>query len=133
MGNGEGFILIDEQANAAQREALTAILTGKAGGPFGILAGTLTNLHGPQYVAIDVKLDGANSTVRAGGLLELDMEPIKNPVSGADAFPGIVLPQGLLYRESTRASTKNFKVNAGVSFGSTGKDAAWSPFDWPVR
>ena len=96
LGNGEGFILIDEKADEAQREALTAILTGNAGGPFGILAGTISTLHGPQFVAIDINLDAANSTVRAGGLLELDLEPIKNPVSGADAFPGIVLPQGLL-------------------------------------
>ena len=133
QGNGEGFLLIDDKADDAQGEALVAILTGKVGGPFGILAGTLSSLHGPQYVAIDVDLNGANSTARAGDLVTLEMEPIKNLVSGAEVFPGVVLPQPLLYRESTRAATKNFKVNAGVSFGSTGKDAAWSPFDWPIR
>ncbi|MCH7605955.1 MAG: DUF1326 domain-containing protein [Chloroflexi bacterium] len=130
LGNGEGFVLIDERADQAQRDGLVAILTGKVGGPFGILANTITNLHAPQFLPFDIKLDGANSTVRVGSALELEMEPIKNPVSGAEAYPGVVLPQGILYKESTRASTKTFRVRAGVNFESSGKDAAWSPFEW---
>ena len=130
LGNGEGFVLIDERADQAQREGLVAILTGKVGGPFGILANTISKMHEPQFLPFDMKLDGANSSVRAGDAVELVMEPIKNPVTGAEAFPGIVLPQGLLYRESTRASCKTYKVNAGVNFEYSGKDAAWSPFEW---
>ena len=107
-----------------------AILTGKVGGPFGILANTLTKLHGPQFLAFEIKLDGANSTARAGDAVELEMEPIRNPVTGAETFPGLVLPQGLLYRESTRASTKTYRVNSVVSFQYSGGDAAWSPFEW---
>ena len=130
LGNGDGFVLIDESADREQREGLVAILTGKAGGPFGILATTISTLHTPQFVSFDLQLEGANSTVRAGNLLELEMEPIRNPVSGAEAYPGVVLPQGTLYTESTRASSKVFRINAGISFESTGKDAAWSPFQW---
>ncbi len=113
--------------NDAQRDGLAKILTGQVGGPFGILAGTISKLHGPDFMPIDIKLDGANSTVSVGDSFELE---IKNPVTGAEAFPGIVLPQGLLYRESTRASCKTYKVNAGVSFEHSGKDAAFSPFEW---
>ena len=130
LGNGEGFLIIDERADEAQREGLVNILTGQVGGPFGILAGTISKLHGPDFMSIDIKLDGANSTVSVGDSFQLEMEPIKNPVTGAEAFPGIVLPQGLLYRESTRASSKTYKVNAGVRFEHSGKDAAWSPFEW---
>ena len=130
LGNGEGFVIIDDRADQAQRDGLVAILTGKVGGPFGILAGTLTQLHGPQFLPIELNLNGANSSVKAGTAVELEMEPIKNPVSGADAFPGVTLPQGLLYNTSTRASSKSFKVRAGVEFESSGKDAAFSPFEW---
>ena len=130
LGDGEGFVLVDERGDQAQREGLVAILTGKVGGPFGILANTISKLHDPQFLAFEIKLDGANSTARAGNAVELEMEPIRNPVTGAEALPGLVLPQGLLYRESTRASTKTYRVNAGVSFQYSGGDAAWSPFEW---
>ena len=130
LGNGEGFVLIDERADQAQRDGLLAILTGKVGGPFGILANTISKLHEPQFLPFEIMLDGANSTVRVGDAIELEMESIKNPASGAEAFPGLVLPQGILYKESTRASCKTFRVRAGVNFESSGRDAAWSPFEW---
>ena len=130
LGNGEGFVVIDERANQAQRDGLLAILTGKVGGPFGILANTISKLHEPQFLPFEVKLDGANSNVKVGTALELEMEPIRNPVSGTETYPGILLPQGILYKESTRASSKTFRVRAGVNFESSGRDAAWSPFEW---
>ena len=130
LGNGEGFVLIDERGDQAQREGLLAILTGKVGGPFGILANTISKMHEPQFLPFEVKLDGANSTARAGNAVALEMEPIRNPVTGAEAYPGLVLPQGLLYKESTRASSKTYRINAGVSFEYSGSDAAWSPFEW---
>ena len=89
LGNGEGFVLIDERADQAQRDGLVAILTGKVGGPFGILANTLGKLHEPQFLPFEIKLDGANSTARAGNAVELEMEPIRNPVTGG---PGLSRP-----------------------------------------
>ena len=130
LGNGEGFVLIDERADQSQREGLLAILTGKVGGPYGILANTIGKFHETQFLPFEIKLDGANSTVRAGNAVELEMEPIRNPVTGVESFPGVVLPQGILYKESTRASSKIFRVNAGVSYEYTGKDTAISPFEW---
>ena len=129
LGNGEGFVFIDDQADEAQRNGLVAILTGKVGGPWAIIS-SLGNFQGPQFVPIEMNLDGANSSAKVGSAIELEMEPIKNPVSGADAFPGLVLPQGLLYATSTRASSKSFKVRANVEFEFSGKDAAFSPFEW---
>ena len=58
LGNGEGFILVDERADQAQREDLLAILTGKVGGPFGILANTISKMHEPQFVPFDMRGDG---------------------------------------------------------------------------
>jgi hypothetical protein len=66
LGNGEGFALIDERADLEQRQGLVSILTGKTGGPFGILASTMTTLHTPQYVPFNFKLYGARSSVSAG-------------------------------------------------------------------
>ena len=129
-GNGECQILIDEQANQQQREGLLTILKGEAGPPWSILKNTFGTYYEPQFVSYDTKLEGANSSVKAGEFFELEMEPIKNPVTGAEAFPGVVLPQGLLYRESTRTSCKTFRAKGSINYEYSGTDAAFSPFSW---
>src|SRR5258705_10729712 len=64
-GNGTGVLMLDEKANPAQREALTEIASGKAGGlPFEIFPVILTNLLPLQYLPFDFKMDGRNSSVR---------------------------------------------------------------------
>lgn len=129
-GKGEAVILVDERANPVQRKAISALLSGNAGGPWAIIATTLSKVHGPRYVPFRMELKGANSTLRAGDAMHLEMEPIRNPVSGAEAFPRVVLPQGFVYKESTRASSKSFRVNDGVHYEYKGRDAAFAPFEY---
>ena len=129
-GNGECQLLIDERASQEQREGLLTILRGEAGPPWSILKNTFSTYYEPQFVSYETKLEGANSSVKAGEFFQLEMESIKNPVTGAEAFPGIVLPQGLLYKESTRASCKTLRVKGKISYEYTGTDAAFSPFSW---
>lgn len=129
-GNGECQLLIDAKASQEQRDGLLTILKGEVGGPWSILKNTFSKYYEPQFVDFETKLEGAHSSVRAGDVFELEMEPIKNPVTGAEAFPGVVLPQGLLYRESTRASTKTYRVRGNINYEYTGTDAAFSPFSW---
>ena len=78
----------------------------------------------------ETNVDGANSSVKAGEFFHLEMESIKNPVTGAGAFPGVVLPQGMLYKESTRASCKTFRASGEINYEYSGTDAAFSPFSW---
>lgn len=129
-GNGECQLLIDERANQQQREGLLTILKGEAGPPWSILKNTFSTCHEPQFVKYETKIDGANSSVKAGEFFHLEMESIKNPVTGAEAFPGVVLPQGLLYKESTRASTKVYRATGKINYEYSGTDAAFSPFSW---
>ena len=103
---------------------------GNVGGPWAILVNTFSKIYDPAYVRYELKLDGAHSTLRAGDALNLEMEPIRNPVSGAEAFPQVVLPQGFVYKESIRASSKSFWVRQGVNYEYSGKDAAYAPFEY---
>lgn len=130
IGNGEALILIDERASEAQRQAILNLLGGQEGGPWAIVATTLSKVYGPAFVPYEVSLDGARSKVRAGSALSLEMEPIKNPVTGVEAFPQVVLPQGFVYKESTRASSKAFRVTGDVSYEYQGKDCAIAPFEY---
>lgn len=129
-GNGEALLLVDERADQAQRRAIDTLLSGHAGGPWSVISTTLSRIHGPEYVPFEVKLDGVRSAVRAGTLLELEMEPIRNPVTGAETFPQVILPEGFVYKESLRAASRSFRVSGGVSYEHPGKNAAFAPFDY---
>lgn len=129
-GNGEAAVLIDERANEVQREALNALVSGVAGGPWGILKNTWTKVHEPQYVAFDIDLAEQRSRAKAGELLELEMEPIKNAVTGAEVTPGAVLPQGFITKDPRFASSKVFRVQNGVHYDHSGRYAAVGSFEY---
>lgn len=129
-GNGEVLVLIDERASAPQREALLALIGGKVGGPWAVLANTIARVHGPEFVPYEVKLDGVRSSVRAGTAHQLELEPMRNPVSGAEVYPGVVLPQGFVFKEAALASSRTYAVHGGVNYEHPGKYAAVAPFEY---
>jgi hypothetical protein len=129
-GEGEALVLVDERADDGQREAVSRLIAGELGGPWGVLAWTWPTMHGPVAVPYELELNGLNSRVKAGDKLELELEPIRNPVSGAEVTPGAVLPQGIVFREGDFGSSKTFRVNDGVAFEHPGKYTAIAPFDY---
>ena len=132
-GNGEGVILVDERASDAQRDAIGALVSGKFGGPWGVLAWTWPTVHGPKAVPYHVHTDGVHSSVAAGDCMQLESTTIKNPVTGADTHPGIVLPEGLIVKGAGLGASTLFKVDEGISFDHSGKYTAVGAFDyrWP--
>lgn len=129
-GNGEGVLLVDERADEAQREAVHTLVKGEAGGPWGVLGWTWPTLHGPQAVPYELELNGINSRVKAGDVLEMTMEPIRNPVSGAEVTPGATLPQGIVFKEAEFASAPVYRVGGPLNLEYENKYAAVAPFDY---
>lgn len=129
-GDGEALVLVDDRANDEQREALRRLIAGELGGPWGVLAWTWPKLHGPMPVPYELELSGLNSRMNAGDKVVLEIEPIRNPVSGAEVTPGAVLPQGLVFKEGDFGSSKTFRVNDGIAFEHPGKYAAVAPFEY---
>lgn len=128
-GNGKALLLIDERANEAQRDVIHTLVKGEAGGPWGVLGWTWPTLAGPDPVPYELQLDGIRSHVRAGEDFELELEPIRNPVSGAEVTPGAILPQGIIFKRGDFASTKRYRVGLlGIDY--TGTYAATAPFDY---
>lgn len=132
-GNGEGVILVDARASDAQRDAIDALVSGKFGGPWGILAWTWPTVHGPKAVDYRVHADGVRSTIAAGDAMQLECTTIKNPVTGADTHPAIVLPEGLIVKGASLGASAVFKLDEGISFDHSGKYMAVGAFDyyWP--
>lgn len=103
-GNGEMQILIDESASADQRDALQKIMTGEDTEDmatmwwvFSAMAPTkLETLYKPIDLQIDV--DGRRGRVVIPDVFEIEAEPIRNPVTGAEHRARIDLPHGFEYR-----------------------------------
>jgi len=129
-GNGEGLILVDERADEAQREAISTLVGGEVGGPWGILAWTWPTIHGPKAVHYDLELNGIESRVKAGDALEVAITTIKNPVTGAEVHPGVVLPEGIIIKQGDLGASSVCRVNAGISFDHSGQYAAVGPFEY---
>jgi hypothetical protein len=129
-GNGEALLLIDEHADAKQRTAIETLLGGKVGGPWGVLGWTWPKTHGPYSVGYDLKLDGVNSRLKCGDMVEVEGTHIKNPVTGADVHPGMVLPEGIIVKRGDLGSSAKFTVSRGVSYDHSGRYLAVGPFDY---
>ncbi len=128
-GNGVGIALIDEVADEGQRAALRALVTGEAGGPWGIFRKTLTTLHGPSYVRF--KSEFADTPrLRAGDVVELATEYIRNPVTGATIHPRFVLPEGLVVKDAALVRSSRFTVKDEIAYDHSGRYAAFAFFEY---
>jgi hypothetical protein len=103
----QGFI--DARASPAQREALLAILGGKEQEPttvFNIYGSTIARELDPVFAEIDFACDIERRTGRftVPGVLACRLEPIRNPVTGAEHRARILLPEGFEFRSGEAAS-----------------------------
>lgn len=128
-GGGQASVYIDDDAGDPQVEALTQVLRGEIGGPWSIFINTY-ELDGPHRARFDVNVADHASTATVDGVAELELQPIRNPVSGAEVHPEMVLPEGLIVKRGGLAASKVFRVHAGVTYDRSGKYAAFGPFSY---
>ena len=129
-GNGEALVVLDERADERQRQALATLLSGRAGGPWKIISTTIARVHGPEYVPFEIVASGFTSRVRAGDVVMLDMEPVRNKVTGAEVRPRAILPEGFVFKEADLGASSTFRITGPVSFDHSGRYAAAAPFDY---
>ena len=129
-GNGEAVVLVDERADDRQREAVATLVRGEVGGPWGVLAWTWPTVHGPLAVPYEVEVNGVATRIKAGAALEVASTAIKNPVTGAETHPGIVLPEGIIVKQADLGCSTVFRVGEGISMEHPGQYTAFGPFDY---
>jgi hypothetical protein len=123
-GNGQAQPIIEERASAAQREALFNIMSGKnsaEGTLFNIFSLIVSKMHDPVFAPVTFKFDKSARTARLSipGVLETDVEPIKNPVTGAAHRIQVVMPQGFEHIEGEVASS-NIRSSGAIKFQTKG-------------
>lgn len=123
-GNGQAQPIIDERATAQQREALFDILSGKSsneGTLFNIFSLIVTTLHDPVFAPIQFEFDQEARTARVAipGVLETEVEPIKNPVTGLPHRIQVMMPEGFEHRGAEVASA-SIRSTAAIAFETQG-------------
>jgi len=129
-GNGEAVIFVDEHADDSQRSAIGELVGGTAGGPWELLAWTWPKVHGPYPVPYDIVLDGVKTKIRCEGSLEIEGGPIRNPVTGTESRPGVVLPDGIVFKAADFGASVRFRLMRDVQYDHSGKHISISAFDY---
>jgi hypothetical protein len=109
-GNGQAQPIIDERATPEQREAVFGIMSGQnsaEGTLFHIFSLIISKMHEPIFAPVDFRFDKAGRTARLiiPGVLESEVEPIRNPVTGAEHRIQVVMPEGFEHIEGEVASS----------------------------
>lgn len=118
LGDLTWVYIIDEQANAEQREALINLTSGKDGGmPFEIIAQLIGKLIDPIFTTFDFNADGQNSSVKIGDIGLIELEPIKNPVTGDPESMRLEHETGFIFQGADVVSAKEGKFSIdGLDF-----------------
>jgi hypothetical protein len=103
-GNGVMQIVIDERADARQRDAPAQILSGRETEDMAtvwwVFSAMCPTKHEPLFRPIDfeVNVDGRRARLEIPGLVRSVGEPIRNPVTGAEHRVRIDFPQSFEFR-----------------------------------
>ena len=134
-GEGTLQIYVSKRADGKQRSALVDIMHGQAkgNGPFALFATTMKYILEPQFVDVETKIDGKNSSFSVPGVIDVQADSFKNPVTGDESDARITLPKGFIWKEAMACYTKKMRiVSPNITFDDSGKNAFFVP-DLPFK
>ena len=118
-GDGERLIIIDDQSTADQRNALEKIISGEdteeLATIFWVVNAMTTIRLETLYlpVTIEADIEARRGRVVVDGVFELNVEPIMNPVTGAEHRARIEIPDGFEFTTAEMASGR-VKTQSGI-------------------
>jgi hypothetical protein len=125
-GNGQMQVIIEEKANKEQRKALVDVMNGENTDPGKIMIqiyrSMCTQVHEPIFAPIKMNIDveGRTANIIVDGIVETTLEPIKNPVTGAEHRARFDLPNGKEFNSAEVASgTTKIKAAFPLEFTSS--------------
>jgi hypothetical protein len=128
-GGGQAVAYMDDRADTPQKDALTRLVRGQLGGPWGIFINTY-ELAGPEPTRFAIQFAEYDTRLRIGDAVELELQKIRNPVTQAEVHPEVILPEGLVVKRGRLAASKVFQVRDGVRYDHSGHYAAFGPFSY---
>jgi len=127
-GNGTIQLVVEDKADAQQREALVKIMSGEETEDMAtmwwVYSAMSPNKLPPLFLPIDFEVDveARRARLNIPGLMEATGEPIRNPVTGAEHRARIDLPHGFEFRiaevgSGTTRATGAIKLDLKNSYG----------------
>lgn len=110
LGNGSMQLIIDERADAKQRDALVRIMSGEhtkdMATMWWVYAAMCTKKFEPIFspIRLEMAFEARNAELVVPGIVESTGEPIRNSVTGTEHRVRIDLPHGFEYRLAECAS-----------------------------
>lgn len=110
MGNGTVQLVVDSSATPAQRDAVTTIVSGGDTEDMATMFWVFSKMSPTKLevlskpIDLAADLDARKGHVRVPGFFDMEVEPIRNPVTGAEHRARINLPHGFEYRVAEVAS-----------------------------
>jgi hypothetical protein len=105
-GNGTLQAIVDERADARQRAALEAIAHGKDTEPGKIVWAVYAAMSSrflptlARTIDLSIDVDARKARLKVPGVVDGSIEPIRNPVTGAESRARINLPNGFEFTEA---------------------------------
>jgi len=129
LGNVTLLVLVDDRADARQREVIEAMFPTIL--PFSIFYSLTSTFLGFHYVPMEVQLEGIRSRVSSPGTLELALAPILNPVTGEEEPATLLKPKGFTSQLQELCATAVLRFSKeGLSYDHSGKYGEFSPFEY---
>jgi hypothetical protein len=129
-GNWKVGLIVDDQANAEQQEALTAIVSGQAGGPMANLAPLIGEFAGVETAPITMEGSGKSWSVSAGSMVDESMEGIAGLGGEQLSLDGTGHPANTRF---ALATAKKSHIHAfGIDWDQEDgrNNGQFAPFDW---
>lgn len=133
QGDGTSCVYITEAASIPQREALTEITYGRAGGsgPFAIFAQTMRHALSPQFVPIRMNVDSNRSSFSVPGILDVQLMPHTDPVSGNEQQVELNLPNGFIWKSAHAVKTVAMRIiTPNLNFDHGGRNAFYAVVEY---
>lgn len=121
-GHGQAQVFVDAAATPEQRQGLLKIVSGQDTDPFAtvfaVFATTLEKVFDPIFAPIEFEVDveARRGRVRIKDALDIEGQPIRNPVTGVEQRARIDLPHGFEYEIAEIGSgTSRSRVGVAVA------------------
>ena len=82
----------------------------KGNGPFELFAETFSKIESPKFTDVEVHVDGRNSWFKVPGVVDVQLEPFTNPVSGEIQDIQVHMPEGFCFKAALAAKTRVMKL-----------------------
>jgi hypothetical protein len=131
-GNWSVGLIVDERASTAQREAITGIASGSAGGPMAALGGLIGTFLGAESAPIVFQRDGTSWSVQAGDKIHIGGKGAKglNPERPPMQLSNTGHPAADTFSLANASNSHVAALGLAWDDASGRNNAQYAPFSW---